>query len=230
MAVEQGPPRFPNDSQHMFVTGRNGTGKTVASVWHLSRRSWDVRPWVIIDAKADKLIADIPGLEEIGAGDKIPEYPGLYVVRPQPDEDEAVDQTLWNAWQMTHCGVYVDEAYFIKESSKPFNAILRTGRSREVPLIALSQRPKRVPRALISESTMFQVYDLNDKRDQDTLAEFTTISQSDFDTLGLYESMYYDVGRNAKRKLPPVETEDLILQRFEDRQPKKPKRKFLGLW
>lgn len=212
--------RMPNDSQHLMVAGQNGTGKTVAGVWHLSHRSYTEQPWLIVDGKKDSLIADIPFTEEIEPGAPVPDYPGLYIVRPEYsdyDRDGRLEQTLWNALQRGNTGVYIDEASYIDKRSRAFNGILRTGRSLKVPMIALVQRPVDISRYLPSECRMFRAFDLADARDRDVLSNYTPIRDEHFDKLAQYESLYYDSDRKTLVKLPPVESEDLILERFNSR-------------
>ncbi len=72
----------PGDQHRHAIVGQTGSGKTTFGLWMLSRRSFDKMPWIIVDAKRDDIIADIPHQEEIDVGSKIPKHPGLYVVRP----------------------------------------------------------------------------------------------------------------------------------------------------
>lgn len=213
-------PRMPSDSQHLMVAGQNGTGKTVASVWHLSHRSYTHQPWLIVDGKKDELIGQIPYLEEIAPGEEVPRHAGLYVVRPDfadYDREGALETTLQSALRNGQTGVYIDEASYIDKRSVAFNGILRTGRSLKVPLMALVQRPVDISRYLPSECRMFRVFDLADLRDRDVLANYTPIRNEHFDGLARFHSFYYDADLKALKTLPPVEPEDVILQRFEDR-------------
>jgi hypothetical protein len=73
---------WPTDTQHLSIVGKTGTGKTQAAAWHLSRRSFDVMPWIIINHKRDDLLTSIRA-EEIDL-DKVPRKAGLYSLHPLP--------------------------------------------------------------------------------------------------------------------------------------------------
>jgi hypothetical protein len=83
-------PYFPNDTQHLLEIGRNGSGKTVAGLWHLSEANYDKKPWVIFDTKGDEVIeklARFEGVRTIGFNDNIGKN-GIFIIRPRPDQTE----------------------------------------------------------------------------------------------------------------------------------------------
>lgn len=209
--------RLPDDSKRQYIIGRTGSGKTVAGVWHLSQRSWDKMPWVIVDYKGDELIGRIPTTEikKRSKGYDVPTKPGIYVIRPVAGvDDDFVEDFLWKVKYRGHCGLYIDEGYMLPEKSKSpaFNAILTQGRSLKIPVIILSQRPVWLSRFVITESEFIQTYWLNDKRDRDTLK---AVIPGGVDTrLPEYHSWYYDVGRDKLTHIGPVPHPDVILQAF----------------
>jgi type IV secretory pathway VirB4 component len=57
--------RFPDNTQHMALAGRTGSGKTYAALEMLSVRDMDEMPWVIIDHKRDENIKALPAENSI---------------------------------------------------------------------------------------------------------------------------------------------------------------------
>ena len=210
--------RLPNDSQRITIVGRTGSGKTQAAVWQLSLRSFDSRPWIVYDFKRDTLINSIAGATQIDLSDPLPKEPGVYVVHPLPDEIEGVQQHLWKIWAQENVGVYVDEGYMMStpaQPNPPFRALLTQGRSKNIPIIILSQRPVWLDRFVFSESDYYQVFALNDARDRKTITSFVP---ADLDKkLPDFHSYYYDVGADKLLVIKPVPTADEILSTFAAR-------------
>jgi hypothetical protein len=203
--------RLPNDSQRIAIVGKTGSGKTRAGCWHLSNRSFRSMPWVIFDFKRDDLIARIP-CQEIPVGTKIPTKPGVYVVRPMPDQEEEVEAMLWAIWAKGNTGLYFDEGYMIGDSGA-LRAILTQGRSLKIPVIILSQRPVWLSRFVFSEADFFQIFWLNDQRDRKTLLSFLPPKVDG--RLPDFHSWYYDVGKDKLDVLMPVPSDDVILSAFD---------------
>lgn len=207
--------RLPDDSHRLTILGATGSGKTVAGIWHLSKRNYRRMPWIIMDFKRDKLIQRLP-YEEIGPPYKLPKKPGLYVVRPHMTEDAAMEDLLWRIRYNGNIGLYVDEGYMLPYDGKSdaFNAILTQGRSLNIPTIVLSQRPVWLSRFVLTEASFLQVFWLNDVRDRKTL---TGIMPSQvLDRLPRFNSWYYDVSGDEMVALSPVPNEDAIVASFVD--------------
>lgn len=211
--------RLPNDSQRLTLYGQTGSGKTVAGMWHLSQRSFDVRPWLLFDFKGDEHIARIPRIEEIKPG-AVPHHPGLYVTRPIPEhDDDAVEESMWGIWRQRRTGVYVDEGYMVHRKNSAFKALLTQGRSLQVPVITLSQRPVWMSRFTISEADFHQIFFLADAADRDVVQRFVPHDIEET-RLPKYHSWYYDVGQDEFTGLSPVPTIDETLNVIERRQTK----------
>lgn len=212
--------RLPGNSHHMAIVGSNGSGKTRAAVWHLSRRNYNTMPWIIIDFKHDDLIAQTPAIE-IDVTDKLPSKPGLYVIRPHPYQQDELADLFVRIWAKERVGVYVDEGYMIEsaDANKAYKLILTQGRSKTIPTISLSQRPVWINRFVLSEATFYQAFRLNDDRDRKSLQQFMPDAAAA--ELPPFHSWYYDSGKNALNIMGPVPGDDAIIAGFEISKPKR---------
>jgi hypothetical protein len=205
---------LPDESNRLAIVGATGSGKTQAALWHLSMRDFDRRPWVIYNFKSDKSIDQIPHARNIDI-DELPIQPGIYIVHPRPDEAEAVETQMWSIWEKEGIGVYVDEGYMVGRQNPAFRALLTQGRSREIPIITLSQRPVWLDPFILSEAEYYQVFRLNHKRDRKKVEEFIPADLNA--RLPDYHSYYYDVAENKTTVLKPVPEIDKIHATFERR-------------
>jgi hypothetical protein len=208
---------IPGIEDRTLIIGRTGSGKTYFGLWLLSEMPIDEMPWLVIDYKRDKSIARIPYIQPIEVG-VVPTNPGVYVVRPFPTQDEEMSDYLMQIWDTEGIGLYIDEGVMLARNDA-LDAILIQGRSKQIPVIMLSQRPVGISRFAFSESQYFVVFPNHDKRERKTIAEFTPIfaKMSDLDDILLprFHSYHYDVVTNKVTKLSPVPDLDVILKTFE---------------
>lgn len=211
--------RLPGLGHRLSLIGRTGTGKTQAGLWQLSLKNFKLFPWIMFDAKGDDLIseiADIPGVEKIGFGDKIPKT-GLHHFRGTPPmmKSESMEKFLWSIHARGRCGLFLDEGYVFDRNSDALNTIYTQGRSLQIPVITLSQRPAWLSNFSFSEADFIQAFDLNRREDQKRVEEFTPFDMGT--RLPDYHSRWYDVGRNKSDVFLPVPPRQDILENFEDR-------------
>jgi hypothetical protein len=203
--------RIPDETNRIAIVGATGSGKTQAELWQLSIRDVDTRPWVIFNWKGDANIDGIPGAEFIDL-DVIPIKPGVYIYHPHPNQNNEVESIMWEIWERGGIGVVIDEGYMVGRNNPAFRAILTQGRSKEIPVIVLSQRPNWMDRFVFSESDFYQVFRLNDKRDKKSVQEFFP---GEIDKkLPPYHSYYYDVARDKVSVLKPVPSLEVIYATF----------------
>jgi hypothetical protein len=219
---------FPTLSDRVTINGATGSGKTVAGAWLLSEARFDLQPFVIVNFKREKLFHAIERAIKIGYSDPIPTQPGLYHIEPLATELDKLEDWLWRVWHHGKVGLFIDEGYLMPDNSAAFKAILTTGRSLFIPVYTLSQRPVKLPRFTLSETSFYMSFRLQDRRDRKVVEEFTPedhpIWRSD-ERLPEYHSRWYDVGQDFSCVLGPVPDMAKILERFDMRLA--PKRKMI---
>ena len=220
-------PRLPTDRQRLAIIGDTGSGKTVAALWHLSRRNFDRIPWVVIDYKGDENIEAIDRAE-IRPLDWTPakrEF-GLFVLRPLPEmDDEAVEDFLRRIYERENVGLWIDEGLMVDRSGWT-KVLITQGRSKRIPLIMLSQRPVDVSRYLWSNSEYFQYFPSGDDRDSAVVANFVRgLRERGTGDLPRYWSYYYDRGRKALHTWKPVDAPERSIERINAKL--KQRRRFL---
>lgn len=195
--------RLPGGDARTTVIGATGSGKTTCGAWLLSKQRFEKRPWIIFDFKREALFdaVGLPPISEIDLRSKPPRKPGLYLVSPRPDEDEALEDWLWKLWENENTGLFVDEASLMPDKTA-FRAILQQGRSKRLPVIACTQRPVNVQRPLFSEASYFCVYRMSDKRDYRVIEGFVPANLSR--PLRPHHWRWYDVARNELLTMKPV--------------------------
>lgn len=223
--------KTPNDQQQILVLGQNGSGKSVAAVWHLSLRDFDHEQWIVINHKHDELVDSIPHARVMKLHERPgKKEPGVYIYHPIPgQDDDAVTELMFWVYGRGHCGVYIDECYMINPRDPGLTALYTQGRSKHIPMITLSQRPTMISRFAISEAKFYQVFFLADERDRKLINAFipgvdlnalmelqvTGNGRTRERALPEYHSVYYD-GKNLI-VMTPVPTDEEILAVFEEK-------------
>ena len=216
---------LPDESQHILILGRNGSGKTRAAVWHLAQKPLDKFPFIVLNHKNEGLIDSVPGAQFVGM-EFTPKKPGLYIYHPVPEkDDEAVTALLWRVYQRERIGVYIDEGYMVNPRDHALTALYTQGRSKRTPVITLSQRPSKISRFAVSEAAFYQVFHLVDKRDRETINAFIPASLEELmktragepRLLPDYHSVYYDTGRNEIKIMAPVPGDDEIIGQLAEK-------------
>ena len=203
--------RLPGGDDRTTVLGATGTGKTTCGAWLLSRQRFDRRPWLIFDYKHEVLFDRVgfPPIQELDVG-HMPGRQGIYLVTPTPGDESRVEDYLWKLWARGNVGLFIDEAFLLPDKHA-FRAILQQGRSKRIPVIACTQRPADVPRALYSEASFFCLYRLTDKRDYKTIEGFIPGSNLSAPMPPKFWR-WYDVANNELLKMRPVPPPDTIVR------------------
>lgn len=212
------PVRLPGPTHKLAIVGRTGSGKTVAAIWHLSNSDFDERPWIILDYKNDELINRIERAQIVHY-DELPAEPGIYILKVLPGEEEKVSEWFNQVWETENLGILIDEGYMIDPRDQWFNACLTQGRSKQISMIILSQRPVWLSRFVFSETDFFQIFDLTHSKDLDKVREYVRDDErQQLDKpLAPFHSFYYDVGRRRLETFGPVPEQDELLTSIDER-------------
>lgn len=214
--------KLPTDKHRQLILGKTGSGKTRAAVWNLAQRNMVTKPWIVLNHKREDLIDSIDGAQFVDM-DFLPKKPGLYVYHPTPEvDDDAVTSLLWKIHAKENIGIYIDEGYMLDPRDKAMQAIFTQGRSKHIPTIVLSQRPVWLSRFAVSEADFYQVFQLTDKRDRQTINSFIPCDMeflmqtnaNEKPILPIYHSLWYNVSDNTLCMLKPVPGDDEILGLF----------------
>lgn len=165
-------------SEHVAIVGATGSGKT-----YTARKYHANIPFVAaIDIKGTLKWPEVPKeeltivtrLREIGMA-RTPKV----IYRPNPAEmnEDYYDAFFEWCYKRKNTRVWVDEARAICPT--PFHlpfwmmSILTRGRELNVGMTSITQRPKKIPLEIFSESTHFFVHHLNLKEDRERMVEVT---------------------------------------------------------
>lgn len=216
----------PGPEDRLIIIGRTGSGKTVDALHNFAHRDYTTRPWIVFNTKGDPQINQmekIEGVRVIKITDDPPTEPGIYIVKPLPEtDDEAFDEFLWKVWSNGDTGLYFDEGYLVPRNSSAFSAILTQGRTKQIPLIVLTQRPVKMNPFALSEAQFIQVKQLTRPDDKKRVAE-AGLDIGDR-PLPPYYSLWYDVKQDRTWVLKPVPGVEpalaLIRQRLAPPEPR----------
>lgn len=216
--------QLPNDTQRHLIIGRTGSGKSQFASHTLSLRSYDQMPWVIANFKDDELLNELPATELDGL--KLPKpklmKDGLWMVRPDVDDWDGMEQLMKEIWLRTYTGLYVDEMLPISAPKHPaLRRLLTQGRSRRCPLIMCTQRPVDLDRYAFSESEYTNIFALSDDRETEKIKDQTGILL-DMDVLPslpdqLPYSYHIDKIRRKVSMTPPAPDFNSIVDMFQSR-------------
>lgn len=96
-----------------------------------------------------------------------------------------------------------------------YPALLTQGRSKHIPMISLTQKPRHVPMHVFSESDFYSVFHLADRKDRQRVNEFMPVDLER--EIPKYHSHYYRVSDRARFGLKPVPDADSIFEIFARR-------------
>lgn len=179
--------------QHVTICAPTGHGKT-----HLALALAELSQYVLVLAtkRKDELVASLAadGYKVVGSVDDVlwaenEPIDRKVVVWPQVPEKATSRERIAvltrslrevMAWAQRTGGwtVIADETMYLNDMlglDKELNEIWYSGRSLEVSLISLMQRPALVPRLAFSQASFIFLGKFNDKRDIDTLRDISTV-------------------------------------------------------
>jgi DNA helicase HerA-like ATPase len=225
--------RFPGPSDRVTVMGMTGSGKSTFALWLFAESAdFNKKPWVLVDFKGDDIITRLP-IDDIKISGRIPTEPGVYRLSPDPRETGDVEGWLWRAWERGDIGLFFDEAYMVPEykgsanAGGAFKAILTQGRSKNLPVYILAQRPVDLNRHVYSENTFLSLFRLKSRKDFEKILDSVPDDENVWtDELKLPEhwSRWYDARRNKSFVMKPSPPPDEVIRIITERIGEKSKR------
>jgi hypothetical protein len=210
------PYHLPQHDKRTVIIGSTGSGKTFTACWLLAHTNFNQRPCYVLDYKGDALIDEI-GMENINVNVPPPRKPGLYRVPLIPEfSDEALEQFFWRVWANENAIVYTDEGYMVPQGSKSFKALLTQGRSKNVQMITLVQRPVFCSKFIFSEANHFYVMRLQTEDDRKCVRGY--LDGTDINHLPRFHSYWYSADEQEGAHLAPVPGRGTILEIFDKRR------------
>lgn len=164
--------RFPNIGEHHAILGCTGSGKTTLLAHFMSRAPFHLMPWFIVDYKRDDILAAMDRVIELGLNDALPRTPGVYILRPRPDQEDEIESFFERLWHHEDAGLVIDEGT-LAPSRAWLKNLLAQGRSKRISITVGSQRPVDVPRAVFTEAGILSCFRLNDEKDYERVRQFS---------------------------------------------------------
>ena len=189
--------------EHVFITGRTGSGKTYLAKT-LAIEASNTFNIIVHDTKGSAAFDDFriyTGLDELMSARDITK-PGIFVYRPRFQElnMEYYDPFYEWIYYRKNCIVLIDEAMQVCERvdkyPKFLKGIMTRGREYNIAAWVCTQRPKTLPLFLLSEATKFFVFELNLADDRRRLVEITGRKELMERELCEYCFHFFDVRKN----------------------------------
>jgi hypothetical protein len=180
-------------------------------------------PLVLVDTKREKFFKEMQDRRIIRKAIKpnayLPRRAGLYLMRKDDADDDDFDDFLNRAIHRGRIGFYFDEANEVPAGrNSGIRRILRTGRSKRVPVIACSQRPVEIDHYFFTEAKHLCVMYLIDTEDRRTVRRYAPIDIDE--ELPRYHSLWYNNDQRELYHLAPVPPAETILEDMATRAPR----------
>lgn len=204
---------LPSIGERAFICGQTGSGKTAFAVWTLRRL--DYGPVIIYDTKEEEKFPALPKSVVVHDFDKIKEYMNdeefdYIVFRPSSSDltdSNRLDDYLHRHYaEYQHSVAYIDEIYSFHNNGragKGLIALLTRGRSRGITTIMSTQRPAWISRFTVTETQLFYIFRLVDRKDalrlSDVIPGFDRLPK-----LKPYYFYFYRTGEDHPRLFAPI--------------------------
>lgn len=205
--------RLPASDNRTVVIGATGSGKTQFGVWLLSVRLVPDRRHFILDFKGEKLFSQL-NLTPWNLTDELPEEPGVYWIRILPGQENEVSQFFLNCYNTQNILIFIDEAYMLPYQDRWVRACLTQGRSKDIEMITLTQRPVKIDVFFFSEASFLSVFRLGVKDDRKRVSEY--MDGREIPRLPAYHSLWYDVADDTSVTFQPVPPASQLIEAFRE--------------
>ena len=176
---------FPSMSERSLILGQTGSGKTQFSVWLIKKLN---RKTVIYDTKIDSTFDNFYICDNINKLKYVLEHKSIVVYRPSIEEltdNDKMDSILTNHYNnLNGIQCYIDEIYQFHDNGRAGNGLvglLTRGRSKNISVIMSTQRPSWLSRFCLTESQLFYIFNLTDRKDyvrlSDIIPNFKKLSE-----------------------------------------------------
>ena len=204
---------LPGSDERTVIIGATGSGKTQFGVWLLSTRDFDRRRWFVLDFKGEKLFAEL-GLTPWAINSPLPESPGIYWLRILPGQESEVSQFFLNCYNSENVGIYIDEGYMLPYQDRWVRACLTQGRSKNIEIICLTQRPVKIDVFFFSEASFFGVFNLRVKDDKKRVSEY--MDGLEIPRLPRFHCLWYQVAVDQSVVFEPVPPANVLIEAFRE--------------
>jgi len=204
---------LPDSDDRTVVMGATGSGKTQFAVWLLHTRDWNKRRWFVLDFKGEKLFAQL-NLTPLELTAPLPNEPGIYWIRIIPGTEMDVSNFFLRCYEAENCGILIDETYMLPYQDRWVRACLTQGRSKNIEIIACTQRPVKIDVFFFSEASYMSIFNIRLKADRDRIRDFT--DGLEIKRLPPYHSLWYDVNLDNSVIFKPVPPPDILVSNFND--------------
>ena len=191
-------------SAHAFIVGHTGDGKSTLAKFLINDPALPFS--IVYDGKHDDGIGEWPG-KKIYTLPKLARYLNAnrernspvkrFIYRPDFDETEDKDaQNLFFQYCFERGGtrVYTDEVSLIVGSTFPprrFRQCMQLGRSKGLSMVNGCQRPSKIAAEIMTEATLFYIFNLLKRADRERMEEICDIDQREF-KLPKYKFLVYN--------------------------------------
>lgn len=170
------PPRWV-PSEHLSLIGQTGTGKSTLAAFLLQGRRYKV----VFRSKPDTVHYNTDRTVKTAAGLDDTRYDSFTLVPRYQQQAREFRLATERVWQQGGWTAYFDELFYLSERlrlGEPIERLLTQGRSKNISVAVGMQRPARVSRFAISESTHVLSFGL-EGRDAKELSYATTRAVED---------------------------------------------------
>lgn len=211
--------QWPRTDQHSTLIGMNGSGKSVFAAHMVSYAPLNRMPYILIDYKDEELFNSVDRARYLDFNET-PKHPGFYILKAEPSkDDDKVNAFLYRQLKAERRGLIYDEGFSIPNKGA-METIYMQGRSKNIPVITLTQRPSWLTRYAFTENSFLCYFRLTDKEDQKTIKRWLPDNDPVWDfkqDLPKYHARWYDNNQNASWVLKPAPSPEEILERFEEK-------------
>ncbi len=200
-------------SDRISIFGRTGSGKTFFAknylLPHYDRYVfWDIKK-ENTDMLHDVIITNPKDLKKALENPILSARPSKILYQPTKPTDADFNDICEIIFNSKNNALYVDEAALISTPSKILyyhKVIVTQGRSYDVGIINVSQRPRDIHNTLISESEHLFVFALSLETDVIKLRQQMGNAADEIYTLPEYHFLYHNVKTNKSFIFKPIKT------------------------